>query len=493
MCSTFEKVKAHSQTMPLFKRQQETMPLMPVLCFNTSSRLSSDYGRTLVETKCVSESDIVWLCRFQDHDKMSDILGRSVINKTQKPARQCRSRSQLHFLITFRTTQSNMEMNKAAGEHKPTHLPTLPNELIQDIAQYAGINATCDLRTTCKRFKRALLPVLYRLIKEDYAFPTAEAYKKWDAENADRYPLGPLFVDDGLSRIVYKDDACLLRELLDRGMSPHSYNREGHPLLYLATYHSSSQIFDLLLERGADVNSKSLRDGRTAMDVAAETAEEYKMQELLQRGASVMKETARIRMLSFCDETILQAAWKAGVNFGVVDPVNSDGAFHSAAVNATHDLIPLLAQGMPSFVSQQNWYGQTALWTAMETRNGRALTSLLKAGIDINVADNDGETALHVAARLRLGRVLKELLIRGANVHAVTNSGCTALHCLAIGGIDSNGGMMMTQVNLEPDHSLVATLSLRKCENILVQAGIDVNAVDNSGLTASDYTRLCGH
>lgn len=386
----------------------------------------------------------------------------------------------------------NMEENKTSSNHKPTDLCALPNELIQDIAQYAGITATCDLQTTCKRFRRALQPVLYRLIKEDYAFPTAEAYKKWDAENADRYPLGPLFVDDGLSRMVYKDDACLLRELLDRGMSPHSYNREGHPLLYLAAYHSSNQVFDLLLERGADMNSKSLRDGRTAMDVAAETADEYKIQELLQRGASVMRETTRIRMLQFCDENTLRAAWKAGVNFGVIDPVNSEGAFHAAAANAEYDLIPSLAQGMPSHVSQQNWYGQTALWIAMESHNGRALNSLLNAGIDIHVVDTDGETALHVAARLRLGRVLKALLARGANVHAVSNSGCTALHCLAIGGIDSKT-LMMSQFELEPEHAMAATFTMGTCEDILVRAGINVSAVDNSGLTACDYTQLYGH
>jgi ankyrin repeat protein len=75
--------------------------------------------------------------------------------------------------------------------------------------------------------------------------------------------------------------------------------------------------------------------------------------------------------------------------------------------------------------------GQTCAHSAAIGQNSFALGWLIKAGADVNVADNDGGTPLQRVSTLECAVML---LAAGANVCARDNNGQTPLHCVALEG-----------------------------------------------------------
>ncbi|CAE7257492.1 ANK2, partial [Symbiodinium sp. CCMP2592] len=155
---------------------------------------------------------------------------------------------------------------------------------------------------------------------------------------------------------------------------------------------------------------------------------------------------------------------EAGVDLNSVTDHNGGLPVHAAAENPereTDALIFLIQAGVN--VSFVNGRGETPAFLAAHRCNDKALEVLAKARADLQTADNRGNTPLHVAAgsfgdRPSRANALRILIQAGVNLNAVNKDGDTPL-CMA--------------GNKRQDEAT----------EVLVKAGANVNAINKHGET----------
>jgi len=188
------------------------------------------------------------------------------------------------------------------------------------------------------------------------------------------------------------------------------------------------------------IKNKQGPKGRTALMYAAKTGDLAKVRFLIQKGA---------------------------------DPTKEDADLHSvlyyAAVGGNPEILRLLLEHGADLNYTNKW-GNTALHYATAYGNVGAVRILCEAGANINVTNGNGNTALMQALEPSMVRVrskpsnetkaeiVRVLLQAGADIHMKNTQGLTALHVAA-----SSGNVQAVEA--------------------LVEAGSDVNALDNDGST----------
>ena len=179
----------------------------------------------------------------------------------------------------------------------------------------------------------------------------------------------------------------------------------------------------------------------------------------------------------------------------------------------------LLAAGADAKAA--NRYGITPLYLACENANPAMIERLLKAGADANAVSTEGETALMTVARTGVVEAAKVLLDHGANVDAREEwHGQTALMWavdeqhpamvkeLIAHGADvnavSNVNKWERQNTAEPREKwlplggltpllFAARQGCVECEQILVDAGANVNTTDPDGISPVLMAIINGH
>ena len=179
----------------------------------------------------------------------------------------------------------------------------------------------------------------------------------------DRYGYTALMsaAENGYTDVVAK---LLAAPNIDVNMKSNTFRETA---LFIAVRNGTSDIVELLLDKGADVNTKN-KNRISALVSAAANGKSDIVRQLLDKGADVNKKSAGVTALI------------------------------SAAKNGETDIVKLLIDAGAD-VNAQNGIGWTALMFAI--RNGRTavVKQLLAApGIDVNVRDEDDKTALDWAA-----------------------------------------------------------------------------------------------
>lgn len=285
-----------------------------------------------------------------------------------------------------------------------------------------------------------------------------------------------------------------VQALLDQGVNPNSRDRGNTPALLWATRHAQTATLRQLLGAGADPNLGD-RNGVTALMWAAWNGDQTALQLLLEGGAdprlrdhfgfdalwvgaynsagdsafaAALLEAgadpdsrgpegitalmlAADRGLRELGETLLQG----GARVDIVDQRQRNALHHALLQGHAALLPPLLRAADPAVLNRADSIGLTPLLIAVSRSDPVLIDNLLKAGADAN-GDGPSPLALSVSTGLCRGMASEALLRHGADPDGRNQHGRPALLLAVAQGCQG----------------LVARL---------LEAGADINAVDNAG------------
>ena len=233
------------------------------------------------------------------------------------------------------------------------------------------------------------------------------------------------------------------------------------------------KCIELLIGAGTDVNKRD-RDGRTTVAFAADCGRDDVLKSLITAGADVhaadeQGKTPLFRVVEKFHTECTRLLINAGAD---VNATNEDGATplnihciknsnlqeaeeHKQCVN-----LLLNTTGIDVNAGDKN--GVTPLINAARNRHIDCLTSLLRAGADVNKTDNTGLSALNSATSWDL-KCCDVLLGAGADVNLCNNDGQSPL-------------MFAVAYEFEPE-----------CAQKLLDAGADLHATMKNGNTAVSF------
>lgn len=193
-----------------------------------------------------------------------------------------------------------------------------------------------------------------------------------------------------------------VKAALDAGISPNCETEDkAWTPLWVAACFGNREIIEILLNAGAKVNATT-NDGLTAVHEAAKIGATDVIDLLIRHGADL-----DIPATEYAETPLISAAAKG----------------YTATVKA------LLTAGAKVRVAQYG--GWTALHYALQNRNSEMACMILEYSPDTNAASLGGTRPLHLAAWAGMTSVAGLLLDMGAERDAVDSGGSTALRFAA--------------------------------------------------------------
>ena len=240
--------------------------------------------------------------------------------------------------------------------------------------------------------------------------------------------------------------------------------------------HGQTEIIQLLIENGADVNIKS-GDGTTPLHSAAFLGRVDVVKLLLDNGADI---TARnndgatpVDVLSVDWETTAFignlvgvstgkeeiAAMKRGRSevaklFGINETLDDAGTtpaqnLSTAAFTGNAAAMKQALTGGADPNTKDPQSGSTLLATAALMGHTEIVALLLEHGADVNARSRDGGTALHAAAFLGRAEIVELLLDKGADTAIRNNMGGTAIEGAKLNWLITKGILAMLKLEVD--------------------------------------------
>jgi ankyrin repeat protein/CHAT domain-containing protein len=203
---------------------------------------------------------------------------------------------------------------------------------------------------------------------------------------------------------IAKGDKEAVERALAEGVKIEEYNAEGFNALHIAINNKQHKIAHLLIKKGADIEAKTQKWGRTPLILAAIAKDTVAVKRLLELGADTKVKDA------------------IGFDFSLYTNFNADiaGVYIDFLTNKL-----------------QNLSNEGLFWFSRgdDPDDLEKLRDLVANGVDINQTDSNGWTPLHYAAESGSEEIVKYLIFQGANVDAkLESTGETALMIAAKNG-----------------------------------------------------------
>lgn len=318
---------------------------------------------------------------------------------------------------------------------------------------------------------------------------------------------------------IYNTNPEVIKTLIDAGADINAKSKDGWTaLMYAArSYVKPTSIeaftntgFDIqvirsLIRAGVHVNAKN-KDGSTALILAAEYSSNPEViKALIKAGANINTEnkygkTAKDYAKNNKNTEVREIFENFSVSFASENPTDELLKVAQIPDTTTEKITTLIKAGADVNAEDNN--GLTALaWVTLRNPNPEVTRALLKAGADVNIQNWSCKTALMRAVGFRSvnsqnvnPQVIKALIDAGANVDIKDSQNWTALmHSVSHSNSNPEIVRMLlnagANVNVESQYGITALmLAVNSVNNleiteILLNVGADVNAKDKDGLT----------
>ncbi|TDP85636.1 ankyrin repeat protein [Halanaerobium saccharolyticum] len=229
--------------------------------------------------------------------------------------------------------------------------------------------------------------------------------------------------DDNITTLMHAsryNNYEVVKTIIDKDARVNKRDSSGrNAIYYAATYNTDSKIINLLVENGADVNSKN-KKGLTPLMRASAFNNYEVVKALIDHGADINSKTES----GFTP--ILYAA-KYSNNPEVIDILVENGAeikgglfsdvpnplYQSAKYNNNSEITKKLIK---LGANPNDDYDNSPLIEAAEYNNAEVVKAILESGVDVNYQNSKGNTALHRAAyKAEDPRIIELLLEYGAD------------------------------------------------------------------------------
>ncbi|KAL6814598.1 ankyrin repeat protein [Trichoderma camerunense] len=240
--------------------------------------------------------------------------------------------------------------------------------------------------------------------------------------------------------------------------------------LSLSARNGHTAVVKLLLEFGADLESRNI-DDQTALMHAARNGHESIVRLLLMNGADLESEdesgwTALMYAAMSGHEAIVNMLLDIGANIESRDAGGQTALTHAAMYD--HEAVMKLLLENGAELESKDAHGQTVLMHAARNGHEAIVKLLLDIGADIESEDESGWTVLMHAAMSGHEATVNLLLENGANLESVDKTGWTVLMHAAMYG---------------PEVTV----------KLLVENGADLKSKNRSSQSALDLATMRGH
>ena len=262
-----------------------------------------------------------------------------------------------------------------------------------------------------------------------------------------------------------------VKELLDCNASIYVVdNVNDNSLHYALSWKCNTDVIKLLINRGIDVNAQNT-NGTTALHLTCENSNYEVAQKLVENHACV-------KILDDDNNTALHymsKSWKNNQNIVRL----------------------LIGEGLD--INSRNIHGTTALQVACRNCNYHIAEYLLSCDASVNLLDNNYNNALHYASKSEHynADIIKLLVEKFLSVDSQNRNGTTALQLACQQNNYTNAEKLLqcgACVDLVDDKGNNALHHVAKSRRdsvdvveLLIQAGVDVNARNKNGATALQF------
>jgi ankyrin repeat protein len=300
---------------------------------------------------------------------------------------------------------------------------------------------------------------------------------------------------------------AIVRLLIEKGAEIDSKGtEEGRTPLSWASWSGYEAIVQLLLKNGADIDLKDTEFGRTPLSWAAGSGHEAVVQLLLEKSAEIDSTDSYGRTpLTWAAgsgyEAVVQLLLEKGAEIDSKDTKYGRTPLSRAVLNGHKAVVQLLLDNGAEVDSKEPRYGRTPLTWAAESGHEDAVQILLKKGAEIDSKGTEGRTPLSWAAGSGYEAVVQLLLENGAEIDSKGTEGRTPLSWAAGSGYEAvvqllleNGAEIdSTDRYGQTPLSRAARTGHEAVVRLLLENGAEIDSTDYCGRTPLSHTARSGN
>ncbi|MDH5680718.1 MAG: ankyrin repeat domain-containing protein [Spirochaetota bacterium] len=237
-------------------------------------------------------------------------------------------------------------------------------------------------------------------------------------------------LDRDLHLAIVEGNLAKVKSVIAKGYNINAKDPDGWPLLHRAIRAGKMDITKYLVDKGAQLNNRTLKAGFTPLDIAVASGKIELVDYLLDRGASLNAvdnsgDSLLLTSLGYKKIEMAKFLIKKGIDIHIK---NKSGwtALHSAASRGRLDIIKMLIN-KGSGINAKTTDAGTALSYAAGAGHVEIVNYLIDKGAKLNAVDINGNTALHLATQWGKTEVVRLLLSKGARINLTNKEGFSEL------------------------------------------------------------------